>query len=176
MTFSGLRFAMKNLMLKVSVLSWPLTNGKRRKTEDESGSQSRQRARRMRRGINSHQSTSGLHSLKKYARICLLQITRIGASPISCSTGVFVFKYINVVSIYTLSDLGDLSNLIGSLSRTIKISNNERVLYNFYWHECMLDFNVLPRISYAKAFIQDVLTQSIPWKAFRHLINFKRKI
>ena len=29
-------------------------------------------------------------------------------------------KAINQISIYTLSDLGDLSNLIGSLSRTIQ--------------------------------------------------------
>jgi len=28
--------------------------------------------------------------------------------------------WLNVISIYTLSDLGDLSNLIGSLSRTIQ--------------------------------------------------------
>ena len=29
-------------------------------------------------------------------------------------------KMVNFISIYTLSDLGDLSNLIGSLSRTIQ--------------------------------------------------------
>ena len=29
-------------------------------------------------------------------------------------------KLINTISIYTLSDLGDLNNLIGSLSRTIQ--------------------------------------------------------
>ena len=31
-----------------------------------------------------------------------------------------IYIYIYIFSIYTLSDLGDLSNLIGSLSRTIQ--------------------------------------------------------
>ena len=57
-----------------------------------------------------------------------------------------------------------LSHLLGSyvthVLQIARISNNERVLYNFYLHKCMLDFNfrnVLPRISHAKEFIQDVL-------------------
>ena len=45
-----------------------------------------------------------------------------------------------------------------------KISNDERVLHNFYWHKCMLDFNLrkrAPKDIACKKFIQDVLTHSI---------------
>ena len=57
-----------------------------------------------------------------------------------------------------------VSDLLGSyvthVLQIAKTSNDERVLYNFYWHKCMLE-NVLPRISHAKEFIQDVLIRSI---------------
>ena len=36
------------------------------------------------------------------------------------STLQFLGRGVSLISIYTLSDLGDLSNLIGSLSRTIQ--------------------------------------------------------
>ena len=81
-------------------------------TEDDSGSEgkfwrrNRQRARKMRRGSNFHQSIcelqtnavdSKLSFSLEYDLIFLLQITRIGARRISCSTGVVAFKKINVV-------------------------------------------------------------------------------
>ena len=82
-------------------------------TEDESGSggkfwrRNSQRARKMRRRSNSHQSICELQtnavdsklsfSLKYDLIFFLLQITRIGASRISCSTFFVAFKKINVV-------------------------------------------------------------------------------
>ena len=59
-----------------------------------------------------------------------MAVLRLSVNPIET-----LYLGIRHVSIYTLSDLGDLSNLIGSLSRTI-----QQHLPPSEWIMCELDF------------------------------------